>query len=143
MKINGKVYDWGSVDLKIPGLVIEPQSIDYDDELEKELVYGKGNTPRGWGTGNYKPNAKMSFQKEDFDEITEYCKKKGISLYNLFFPAIIVSYANANQRVVSDVLNKVSFSKISHKVSQGDKGIKVDVDLFVAGLIERNGVKPV
>lgn len=143
MQINGKLYDWSSIDLKIPGLVIGIQSIDYDDELEKELVYGLGNKPRGFGTGNYKASAKMTLLKEDFDEIIAYCKKKKISLYELQFPAIVVSYANSNQRIVSDTLKQVSIAKTSNKAAQGDKGLKVDVDLFVAGLIERNGVQPI
>lgn len=54
LKVNGKAYDWGDVDLKIPGLNIQVQEISYDDELEIEEVYGSGSKPRGYGTGNYK-----------------------------------------------------------------------------------------
>ena len=38
LKVNGKAYDWGDVDLKIPGLNIQVQEISYDDELEIEEV---------------------------------------------------------------------------------------------------------
>ena len=55
LKVNGKTYDWGDVDLKLPGVTTEIEEISYDDELEKELVYGHGKLPRGYGTGNYKP----------------------------------------------------------------------------------------
>lgn len=47
LKVNGKAYDWGDVNLQLPGLVIEPQEISYDDELEKEVVYGLGSKPMG------------------------------------------------------------------------------------------------
>ena len=53
LKVNGKTYDWGDVDLKLPGVTTEVEEISYDDELEKELVYGHGKLPRGYGTGNY------------------------------------------------------------------------------------------
>ena len=43
LKVNGKAYDWGDVDLKIPGLNIQVQEISYDDELEIEEVYGSGS----------------------------------------------------------------------------------------------------
>ena len=46
VKINGKAYDWSDVDVKLPGLTMEVQEISYDDELEKEVVYGKGQRPR-------------------------------------------------------------------------------------------------
>ena len=40
LKVNGKAYDWGDVDVKIPGMTLIVQEISYDDELEKEAVYG-------------------------------------------------------------------------------------------------------
>ena len=81
--------------------------------------------------------------KDDYDELIEYCKANGIAFYRLEIPKIIVSYANEGQATVSDVLNKVSFSKASHKAAQGDKSMKVDLDLMIGGTVERNGVQPV
>ena len=40
LKVNGKAYDWGDVDLKIPGLNIQVQEISYDDELDKMVATG-------------------------------------------------------------------------------------------------------
>lgn len=40
-------------------------------------------------------------------------------LYEIEFPKIIVSYANSGERTRQDVLNRVSFSKFSHKAAQG------------------------
>ena len=34
LKVNGKAYDWGDVNLQIPGIVAEVQEISSDDELE-------------------------------------------------------------------------------------------------------------
>ena len=63
--VNGKCYDWGDVDVKIPGMPFEPQEISYDDELEKEEVYGYGHRPRGYGRGNYKSSGKISMLRDD------------------------------------------------------------------------------
>ncbi len=54
LKVNGKAYDWGDVDVKFPGLALVVQEISYDDEMEMEESYGYGPRPRGYGTGNYK-----------------------------------------------------------------------------------------
>lgn len=144
MKVNGKRYDWADVDIKLPGLGdIEVLEISYDDELEKELQYGKGSKPKGYGTGNYKPNAKLSLSREEFNKILEYCKKQKMALYEVEIPKIIVSYANDNYPIVTDVLPNVSFSKNSAKAAQGDKSIKVDLDLLVSGVIVWNGVKAI
>lgn len=52
IKVNGKAYDWGDVDVKLPGLALVVQEVSYDDELDMEESYGYGHRPRGYGTGN-------------------------------------------------------------------------------------------
>lgn len=80
LKVNGKAYDWGDVDLKIPGLNIQVQEISYDDELEIEEVYGSGSKPRGYGTGNYKASGKLSMLRDDYDDLHGLLQAEGSSL---------------------------------------------------------------
>jgi len=141
LKVNGKTYDWADVDIKLPGLSIEFQEISYDDELEKELAYGKGQKPRGYGEGNYKAEGKVTLLRDDYDTLLDYCKSKGVPLFELVIPKIVVSYANEGDRTRSDVLNTVTFTKRSNKAAQGDKSIKVDLDMLIVDGIESDGVK--
>jgi hypothetical protein len=141
--INGKSYDWADVAVKLPGLDIEVQEISYDDELEKEVVYGKGNRPRGYGTGNYKSEGKLSLLKDDFDDLVAYCKRRNVALYKLVIPKVIVSYANETQKTKTDELSTVILTKTSQKNAQGDKSIKVDVDFIIVNGITRDGLKPI
>lgn len=143
MIINGKVYDWGDVSVKLPGFEPEVQEISYNDELEKEVAYGKGQKPRGYGEGNYKADGKLTMLKDDFDDLVNYCKAQGVALYKLVVPKIVVSYANAMQKTKTDVLNTVTFTKVSHKDAQGDKSLKVDIDFLIVNGIERDGLKAV
>lgn len=140
LKVNGKTYDWADIDIKLPGLNLEFQEISYEDELEKELAYGKGQKPRGYGEGNYKSEGKASLLRDDYDALLDYCKSKGIPLFRLVIPKIVVSYANAGDRTRSDVLNIVTFTKRSNKAAQGDKSIKVDLDMLIVNGIESDGV---
>ncbi|MBU5312220.1 hypothetical protein KQI38_09290 [Tissierella carlieri] len=141
--INGKSYDWADISVKLPGLDLEVQEISYDDELEKEAVYGKGNRPRGYGTGNYKSEGKMSLLKDDFDDLVAYCKRMGVSLYKLVIDKIVVSYANETQKTKTDELNTITFTKTSQKGAQGDKSLKVDMDFIIVNGINRDGLKPI
>ena len=143
LKVNGKAYDWGDVDLKIPGLNIQVQEISYDDELEIEEVYGYGSKPRGYGTGNYKSEGKLSLLRDDFDDLVAYCKKRGLPIYKLVIPKLIVSYANQTQKTKIDELEGVTFTKTSSKNAQGDKNLKVDMDFIIVHGITRDGVKAV
>lgn len=143
LKVNGKAYDWGDVDLKIPGLNIQVQEISYDDELEIEEVYGSGSKPRGYGTGNYKASGKLSMLRDDYDDLLAYCKAKRLAFYEIMIPSIVVSYANDGGRTRIDELKKVKFVKRSNKAAQGDKSLTVDIDLMIIGGIIQDGVKPV
>lgn len=142
-KVNGKFYDWGSITVDIPGLELELQEISYDDELETELIYGKGKTPRGYAEGKYKASGKISILRDDYNDILDYCKKNNKPFYRLEIPKILISYANDGEATKTDVLNNVKFQKRTNKVANGDKGFKVDLDLLIAGTIDQDGVKPV
>ena len=45
LKVNGKNYDWGDVDVKLPGLDLVVQEVSYDDEQDMEESYGYGHRP--------------------------------------------------------------------------------------------------
>lgn len=142
MIINGKAYDWSDVSVKLPGIELQVQEISYDDGLEKEVVYGKGQRPRGYGEGNYSSEGKLSLLRDDYDDLLQYCRYNGVGFYKLVIPKIIVSYANETQRTKTDVLNTVTFTKTSHKNAQGDKSLKVDLDFIIVNGVDRDGVKP-
>lgn len=142
-RINGKSYDWSDLSVRTDVGDLTLQSIDYGDELEKELVYGQGNLPRGYGRGNYKASCKISMLLDDYEDIENACKQKGVPLYGLAIPKIVCSYANTGSRPRVDEITNCTISKVDNKAAQGDKSMPVDIELLVAGVVVRNGVKPV
>lgn len=143
MKVNGKVYDWADVDLKIPGLDIQFQSISYDDELDQEAVYGRGNKPRGFGTGNYSASGKAELLRDDYHALLAYAAAQGVPFFKMQFPSIVVSYGMEGEKTVVDELKLVQFSKRSNSATQGDKSVKVSLDLAIYGGIVADGVEPI
>lgn len=143
MIVNNRAYSWSSIDVKFPDFECELQEISYDDELEKEESYGKGRVPRGYGTGNYKASGKMSLLRDDFNDLLEYCKNKNMKIYDVLIPKIVVAYANEGQKTRVDTLNNVTLTKISGGGSQGDKSLKVDIDILIVGGITRDGVRAI
>ena len=143
LKVNGKNYVWGDVDVKFPGLVLVVQEISYDDEQDMEESYGRGYKPRGFGKGNYKASGKLSMLRDDYEDLLAFCKAKGVSFYDLELPSIVVSYADNGKAISTDELKKVRPIKRTHKAAQGDKSLSVDVDLMIVGGIITNGVQAV
>ena len=107
LKVNGKNYDWGDVDVKFPGLVLVVQEISYDDEQDMEESYGRGYKPRGFGKGNYKASGKLSMLRDDYEDLLAFCKARGVSFYDLELPSIVVSYADNGKAISTDELKKV------------------------------------
>ncbi len=142
LKVNGKAYDWGDVDVKFPGLVLVVQEISYDDEMEMEESYGYGHRPRGYGTGNYKSSGKISLLRDDYEEFLAWCRAQGVPFYKLTIPSIVVSYANEGEKTHMDELKTVKLTKRSHKAAQGDKGLTVDIDMMIVGGIVTDGLEP-
>lgn len=143
LKVNGKTYDWGDVDVKIPGLALELQEISYDDEVDDEAIYGKGKMPRGYGSGNYKASGKISMLRDDYNDLLDWCKRKGKRFFGIEIPSMVVSYADPGAPTRQDELKRVKFVKRSNKAAQGDKTLQVDIDLLILGEIIQDGVRPV
>lgn len=142
--INGKHYSWEDITINTPwGTAVEIQDISYDDELEKEVVYGRGSKATGYGTGNYKASGKVSMTREEFSKITDYCKRNRIPLYKIPPFPIVVSYADDGLPTNIDTLKQCTFTKTSNKAAQGDKSFKVDLDFVIIDQIIRNGVAAV
>lgn len=140
--INGKVYDWSSVTIDVNGLSdLQITEISYDDEIDFELIYGKGGKPRGYGTGNYKNTVKITMVREDFDRMLEVQKKAGKKFYRYDIPQITVCYADEGAPTSTDVLKNIKLSKRSFKAAQGDKSMVVSFDGTAVGGIVTNGVE--
>lgn len=107
LKVNGKNYDWGDVDVKLPGLDLVAQEVSYDDEQDMEESYGYGHRPRGYGTGNYKASGKLSLLRDDYEEFLDWCRSQGTPFYELTIPSIVVSYANEGEKTHMDELKTV------------------------------------
>lgn len=142
MVVNGRAYDWGCIEVNLSEFYTEFQEITYDDELEKEAVYGFGVMPRGYGRGNYKASGKISLLKDDFNDLIDYYKSKGIAFYDIVIDKIVVSYANQDQPIRTDVIEKVTFTKKTGGGKQGDKSLLIDIDMLIYGKITVDGVEP-
>lgn len=141
-KKNGKYFDWGSIELSLDGFVPDIQEISYDDEVEKEATYGLGAMPKGYGVGNYKANLKMVFLRDDYDELQDWCKQKGVPFYKLVIDKVVINYADDGEQIRTDVITKITPMKRSTGPKQGDKSVTVDVEFLVFGKIKIDGQEP-
>lgn len=141
--INGKKYGWEDISATMPhGVLIDITDIEYSDGKEVEPQHGKGSMPTGHGTGNYSAEGKVSMLREEFNKLLSYAQSQGRSLYTLPYFPITVSFANEDQPMSTDTLKNVKFAKTSLSASQGDKSVKIDLEIQIIGGIAWNGIQP-
>ncbi|MBT9485839.1 MAG: hypothetical protein IV100_12600 [Myxococcales bacterium] len=145
--VNGHTYDWGSVDFKIPGgtqTAAGVQSISYEDEYPAEPVYGRGNTPIGYGRGKYKSTGQLTIlrQYSSAFEAALAARSGGTGVLNHEPIEVTVNYANRDQPMQTDVLRSVLVTKRAYSGKSGDQELMVNYDLAIIGGIKVNGVEP-
>lgn len=116
--INGKMYDWESVEIKLPsGTAVGVAEISYNDEKGTEARYGKGAVPRGYGRKNYKASGSMTLDRDEFEKLKT---AQGGNVYgNKPFP-IVVSYGTGDQPTVIDTLPDVLITKTDSSNTKQD-----------------------
>ena len=105
-------------------------------------IYGKGGRIRGYGTGQAKNAVKISMLREDFNIFMDAVKAsyKKNKFYDVVVPKITVSYADTGCTTCTDTLTKVTFSKRSLKVAEGDNSLTVELEGVAVGEIAINGI---
>ncbi|MDQ7790053.1 MAG: hypothetical protein U1D96_05395 [Eubacteriales bacterium] len=144
MAINGKTYDWEDIDVRLPGMgsLVGIDGIEYSDQKDIELAHGRGSNPRGYGAGNYSAEGKLTLSKEAHRDLIKLAKARGKSIYTLPPFDIPVNYANEDQPTTTDILRGVKIKKQSGSASQGDKSLKVELELVIVGGIRWDGHEP-
>lgn len=136
-EINGRQYDWDSVEIKLPsGIAVGIEEISYNDEHPVEDHYGKGSTSAGFGRKNYKASGSLTLFMSEAERLRT---ELGGSYYANEPFNIVVAYANDDQDAITDTLKSVLISKTDTSAKQGESKVgskKFDIRI---GMIEWNG----
>jgi len=121
MPINGRLYDWESVEIKLPsGTAVGVAEISYNDEKGLEARYGKGGKPRGYGRKNYKGAGSMTLDRDEFEKLKS---AMGGSVYGNSPTQVIVSYGTGDLPTVTDTLPDVLFTKTDTSAKQDSENV--------------------
>lgn len=142
MAINGRVYDWESIEIHLPhGEVIGAQAIEYSDKVGVERVFGKGSVPLGYGRGNYEGEGKVTLLRDEYDKLVEHAKGQEGGFFNMAPFPITVSYADKDGKVRTDTLPDCIWTERSRQGSQGDTKLTVELSFLILSPIEEDGLK--
>ncbi len=132
--INGHRYDWSSVviDMGAAGEVSSGcTAISYEVTRERSKAYGAGRAkPQGRTRGRLDYTASITLHKETLDEVLA---KLGTSFGDVSL-TITVSFAAAENRIVTDILEGVEIDGLTNDHSDGTDALTVAVPLNVMNI---------
>ena len=137
-KINGRLFDWASIDISL-GNGAPKEITDYVTEIEYsgkgnlKLRYGRGSKPIGWSKGKEEFEGKLTLTNEGFDILMQWAKQQGYKqVWDLPPMDINVHYFDDQKnRVLTDTLVGVKFDEPKKSAKQGDDELTVELKLLI------------
>ena len=137
LNINGKHYAWSQIEFSIAGLTIaDVTSISYEETQERELVYGAGNRPTGYGDGNIECSASVTLKMEGVQKLQALAPDGRLQSISPF--EVSITYLNPQNDIVTDTLRNCLFMTNKRELNQNDKSFDVELDILLTH-IEWNG----
>lgn len=129
--INGRSYGWADIVVTVGALPVTGiTAIKYEEEQEKEDVYGSGRYPVARGYGRVKASASISLSVETVMALTASSREGQL---NRMAPFIItVLYQPESGPIIRDVLMNCEFKKQSRDWKEGDMKNQVELELLVS-----------
>ncbi|MEM7372818.1 MAG: hypothetical protein AAF587_29625 [Bacteroidota bacterium] len=129
---NGKAYSWASVTVNIAGVdVIGIRAISYSENQSVDAVYGVGNKPIAYGTGNITYEGSITLLAEEVRQLQEAAPKGRLQEIPPFSIPVVLE---ANGIVMTDRLDGVVFKSNGRDMSQGDTTIETEIELFIGSI---------
>lgn len=130
--VNGLAMSWARATFNVLGRdVIGIVAIKYDDESEKEDLYGVGDMPVARAEGKYKANASITLRIEEVIGLQDAAPGKRLQNIDPF--DIIVKYIpKGASRQITDVINNCQFLSNGRDIKTGDKTIEIELKLITS-----------
>ena len=130
--INGRAYDWASVNLQLLGLtVIGVTAISYDDTQAKVDNQGAGIYASSRGYGKYEAKASITLEMKEVERI-QAALPPGQRLQDIPPFNITVAYVNPSNLMVKHTICNAEFTNNKREIKAGDTNIEVSLELITS-----------
>jgi hypothetical protein len=132
LKVNGVEFEWGDIVITTLGRTLERVTeIEYDTEVEKKQIYGRGKKVKGIQSGNEKPTGSITIGQSEFEAIIRDAQKTkpGAKITDIVTD-IQVHYLQGTD-IVKDRLVGVEFTKQPKGMKQGDAEMMIKLPFLM------------
>ena len=141
--VNGQVYSFVHIKATLPsGITQFLESIDWDDQVDSEVITKTNGLPGGIAEGEYSGTVKFAMGKSDSDLFEEQAAASG-GFYNLGEIPIVVTYGNStSQPLTKDELLCV-ITKRTKSNKKGDKNLQREYEGVITSPVVSNGMSAI
>jgi hypothetical protein len=134
IRVNGHCYEWADIQLSIAGSTPQStlQEINYSSVREGKNIYGTGSEPIGVGYGNRVYSGSITMLMDEVQALLAIAPLKDLSRIPSF--SITVSWLDAENVTITDVLKNCKFMNYDIKTKQGDTSTPVTLNILFAGI---------
>ena len=137
--VNGRDWDFTSIELKVGTRVFPAISISYEDPREIGKLFGNSGTKRGRTRGRVDPSGSVEMYKSDMTDMLEYMTTEYGGYYEGDFVAT-VTYGNNGQATQTDVLVGCTLVNVGDDHSDGVDALTESADLDIIKIKRGNAV---
>lgn len=134
--IDTRLYSWAECEIRLNGqFLIGVTGVRWDDQQEKEYVYGKGNMPLAIKNGNERVEGSITLLQSDLERLQDMAplgkmtKFAGISLQ--------VAFANISGMVVRYSIIGLDFTGAPMSINQNDKFMQVELPFMALACVRK------
>jgi hypothetical protein len=129
--INGREYGWADIVVNIAAVPVQGiKAIKYEEEQDKENIYGAGRNPVARGYGRVKTTGSITLLSATVFAM-QTAAPKG-KLHNVAPFPIVVSYQPETGAIVKHVLKNCEFKKTTFDWKEGDMSKDIELELVIS-----------
>lgn len=129
--INGREYGWGDIVVNISATSVTGiKAIKYEEDQEKENIYGAGRNPVSRGYGRVKTTGSITLLSATVFAMQAVAPKG--KLHNIAPFPIVVSYQPETGPIVKHILKNCEFKKTTFDWKEGDMSKDIELELVIS-----------
>ncbi len=132
--INGREYGWADIVVNISATPITGiRAVKYEEEQEKENIYGAGRNPVSRGYGRVKTTGSITLLSATVFAMQAVAPSG--KLHNIAPFPIVVLYQPEAGAIVKHTLKNCEFKKTSFDWKEGDMSKEIELELVISHIV--------
>jgi len=126
IKVNGVEYEWGDITITTLGRTLERVTeIEYDIEVDKKHIYGRGRKPKGIQRGNEKPAGSITLGQSEVEAIIRNIQQTNPTTKLTDIVLDIQIHYLQGTDLIRDRIIGAEFTKQPKSMKQGDTDMMI------------------